>query len=373
MPSLSQHTAIRRINTLASHINPHTSNQFTLTVNPSSTSFINRSTIMAKSPVRVLVTGAAGQIGYSLLPMIASGLMLGKDQPIILHLLDIPPAEKALNGVVMELEDSAYSLLNKIVATTDAETAFKDVDIAILVGAFPRKQGMERKDLLQKNGQIFKTQGEAMEKHASRNVKVVVVGNPANTNCLIAKHYAPSIPARNFTALTRLDHNRARAQIAKHADTQVEDVHNITIWGNHSSTQFPDVNHAYIGSSNKSVRSVINDDKYLNEEFITTVQKRGAAVIQARGLSSATSAAKAITDHVHDWMLGTPGDEHVSMAVYSDGSYDVPKDIIYSFPVRCRNGDWEIVQGFEINDFSREKMTVTANELLDEKKQALES
>eukprot|EP01027_Heterolobosea_sp_BB2_P009416 GEZU01013883.1.p2 GENE.GEZU01013883.1~~GEZU01013883.1.p2 ORF type:complete len:333 (+),score=144.89 GEZU01013883.1:258-1256(+) len=324
---------------------------------------------MSKSPLRVVVTGAAGQIGYSLLPLIANGDMFGKDQPVILHLLEIQPALKALNGVVMELEDGAYPLLAGVVPTIDYEVAFKDVDFAILVGAFPRKQGMERKDLMGMNAKIFKGQGEAIEKYASRNVKVLVVGNPANTNCLIASHFAPSIPRENFSALTRLDHNRAVAQVAKRVGAPVSSVKNVIIWGNHSSTQYPDVNHATVNGI--PVRQAVNDDQYLNTEFITTVQKRGAAILDARGFSSAASAAKAITDHVRDWFLGTKEGEWVSMAVPSDGSYGIKQGVIYSYPVTIKDGKYTIVQGLKIDDFSRKMMDNTAQELFEEREMAL--
>jgi len=295
--------------------------------------------------------------------------MLGSDTPIILHLLEVPIAQEALKGVIMELEDGAYPLLRDIVATTDANVAFKDVDIAILVGAFPRKQGMERKELLEKNAGIFKEQGVAIDKYASRNVKVLVVGNPANTNCLICKHFAPSIPEENFSALTRLDHNRAKAQIAKRLNTAVANVKNVIIWGNHSSTQYPDVNHGQV--SGKTIREAVNDDSYLNQEFIKTVQVRGAAIIEARKLSSAMSAAQAIVDHVRDWVLGTPEGEWVSMAVPSDGSYGIEKGLIYSYPVTCKNGKYQIVQGLKIDDFSRQKMDITKQELVEERQAAL--
>lgn len=324
-----------------------------------------------KQVKRVVVTGAAGQIAYSLLPMIASGQMLGRDQPVILHLLEIEPALVALNGVVMELEDCAFPLLRDVVPTSDPAVAFRDVDIAILVGAFPRKEGMERKDLLEKNIGIFKVQGKAINDHAKRDVKVVVVGNPANTNCLIAKHYAPSIPAENFSALTRLDHNRAKAQVAKRAGVPVQDVHNVIIWGNHSSTQYPDVNHGHIGQQRQKIRDAIRDDTYLNTDFISTVQKRGGAIIAARKLSSAASAANAVVDHINNWVLGTPEGEIISMAVPSDGSYGIPEGVIYSYPVTCKNGKYTIVQGLSIDEFSREKMTLTDRELREERDMAM--
>jgi malate dehydrogenase len=330
-----------------------------------------------KEPIRVAVTGAAGQISYSLLPMICQGLMFGNDQPIILQLLEVAgfePAWKSLQGVNMELQDGAFPLLRDTILTTDPMVAFKDIDVAILVGAFPRKEGMERGDLLAKNAAIFKVQGEALDKVAKKSVKVLVVGNPANTNAMIAKHYAPSIPAENFSALTRLDHNRAKAQVALKLGIPVQDVHNVIIWGNHSSTQYPDVNHGYVVLNGKKVpiREAINDEAFLNGQFITTVQKRGAAIIEARKLSSALSASQAITDHIRNWWLGTPEGEFVSMAVPSDGSYGIKEGVIYSYPVTCKNGKYTIVQGLSINDFSRQKMDATANELFDERKIALE-
>lgn len=327
---------------------------------------------MVKSAVRVCVTGAAGQIAYSLLPLIANGTMLGSDQPVILHLLDIPQCATVLNGVVMELDDAAYPLLQEVVPTTDPNVAFKDVDIAILVGAFPRLQGMERKDLLAKNIGIFKEQGQAINNHAKKTVKVLVVGNPANTNCMIARHYAPDIPNESFSCLTRLDHNRAKAQVAKRAGVPVHDVHNVIIWGNHSSTQYPDVNHGFVvkGGSKVAIREATNDDAWLNGDFISTVQKRGAAVIEARKLSSALSAAKAISDHIRDWVVGTPEGEVVSMGVLSEGSYGIQPGVVYSYPVTCKDGKYTIVQGLQVDDFSAEKMKLTANELFEEKEAA---
>merc|ERR1712063_38866 len=327
-----------------------------------------------KSPVRVLVTGAAGQIGYSLVFMIARGEMFGRDQPVILHLLDIPPCEQALGGVVLELEDCAAPLLRGVVASTNVEVALKDVQYAVLVGAFPRREGMERKDLLEKNCSIFKQQGGVIKTVASKNIKVLVVGNPANTNALIAQATAEGIPKSNFTALTRLDHNRARNQIAKRAGVPVERVHNVVIWGNHSSTQYPDVSYGYIQDGDKKtpVREVVNDDSWLQGDFISTVQKRGAAVIGARKLSSAGSAAQAICDHMRDWVLGTAEGEYVSMAVPSDGSYGIPEGLIYSFPVTTKDGSYTIVPDLEVSDFSREKMDATAKELEEERSVAME-
>jgi malate dehydrogenase len=301
--------------------------------------------------------------------------MFGPDQDVILHLLEVPFVLEALNGVVLELEDGGYPLLRGIVATTEAEVAFKDVDVAILVGAFPRKEGMERSDLLNKNAGIFKVQGEAIDKVAKKSVKVLVVGNPANTNALLCQHYAPSIPKENFSALTRLDHNRAKAQIAKKLNIPVRDVHNVVIWGNHSSTQYPDADHGHVlvNGEKKSVRDAVKDDKYLESDFITTVQKRGAAIIAARKLSSAMSAANAIVDHVRDWVLGSPEGEIISMAVPSDGSYGIPEGVIYSFPVTCKGGKYTIVQGQHISEFARKKMQATYDELADEKQAAFDS
>jgi malate dehydrogenase len=327
-----------------------------------------------KPPVRVLITGAAGQIAYSLIFSVARGDMLGPDQPVILHLLDIPIAMEGLNGVVMEIEDCALPLVHGVVATTSVKEAFDNVKYALLVGAMPRKEGMERKDLLKANAAIFKEQGKALNDYAARDVKVVVVGNPANTNALLAMTSAPNLPKENFSALTRLDHNRARGQIAKRLKLTVDSVHNTIIWGNHSSTQYPDTTHAFVlhNGAKVPVREAVKDDTWLQTEFITTVQQRGAAVIKARKLSSAASAANAIVGHMHDWVLGTSTGEYVSMGVPSDGSYGVPEGIIYSFPVTCSGGKWKIVQGLDISDFSRKKMDETAAELVDEKQQALE-
>ncbi|CAL9099278.1 unnamed protein product [Musa acuminata var. zebrina] len=324
---------------------------------------------MAKDPVRVLVTGAAGQIGYALVPMIARGVMLGPDQPVILHMLDIPPAAEALNGVKMELVDAAFPLLKGVVATTDAVEACTGVNVAVMVGGFPRKEGMERKDVMSKNVSIYKSQASALEAHAAPNCKVLVVANPANTNALILKEFAPSIPAKNITCLTRLDHNRALGQISERLNIQVSDVKNVIIWGNHSSTQYPDVSHATIKtpSGQKPVRELVSDDDWLKGEFIKTVQQRGAAIIKARKLSSALSAASAACDHIRDWVLGTPEGTWVSMGVYSDGSYNIPAGLIYSFPVTCRAGEWTIVQGLSVDEFSRKKMDATAEELTEEK------
>jgi len=317
-----------------------------------------------KSPVRVTITGAAGQIGYQLAFRIASGQMLGSDQPVILQLLEIPPALPALHGVVMELDDCAFPTLAGIVATDDPELAFKDSDYALLVGARPRGPGMERKDLLEANAAIFSVQGKAINDHASRDIRVLVVGNPANTNALIASSNAPDIDARNFTAMTRLDHNRAMAQLAAKTGSHVNDICRMTIWGNHSATQYPDVNHASVGDSRAAD---LVDRDWLSNEFIPVVQQRGAAIIKARGASSAASAASAAIDHMRDWALGTPGDDWVSMAIPADGSYGIEQGIIYSFPVRCSGGNYEIVQDLEIDDFSRTRMDETEKELREER------
>jgi malate dehydrogenase len=317
----------------------------------------------------VAVTGAAGQIGYALLFRIASGQLLGTDTPVHLSLLEIPAAVKAAEGTAMELDDCAFPLLSGIEITDDATRAFDGVNIALLVGARPRSKGMERSDLLEANGGIFKPQGQALNEHAASDVRILVVGNPANTNCLIAKSNAPDIPAERFTAMTRLDHNRAVAQLAKKAGAAVKDVTNMTIWGNHSATQYPDISHAKVGG--KAARELVDDQDWLENDFIPTVQKRGAAIIEARGASSAASAANAAIDHVHDWVLGTAEGDWVSMAIPSDGSYGVAEGVISSFPVTCSNGSYEIVQGLEIDDFSRQRIDTTVNELQEER-QAVE-
>lgn len=317
-----------------------------------------------KSPVTVTVTGAAGQIGYALLFRIASGDMLGKDQPINLNLLEITPALGALNGVVMELNDCAFPLLNKITPTDDLNVAFKDCDYALLVGAMPRKEGMERKDLLQANGGIFGPQGKALNDHANRDVKVLVVGNPANTNALIAQTNAPDLDPSCFTAMTRLDHNRAMSQLAEKTGAATTDITGVTIWGNHSATQYPDLHQATV--KGEGAMSKIDMGWYA-DEFIPVVQQRGAAIIKARGASSAASAASAAIDHMRDWALGTDGDEWVSMAVPSDGSYGIEPGVIYGYPCRCKGGKYEIVQGLEINDFSRARMDATEKELREER------
>ena len=317
-----------------------------------------------KSPVRVTITGAAGQIGYQLAFRIASGQMLGSDQPVILQLLEIPPALPALEGVVMELDDCAFDTLAGIVSTDDANVAFKDADYALLVGAPPRGPGMERKDLLEANAQIFSLQGKAINEHASRDIRVLVVGNPANTNALIAASNAPDIDPGRFTAMTRLDHNRAIAQLASKTDAHVSDVRRMTIWGNHSATQYPDIYHATVKGS--PARDLV-DEAWLADRFIPQVQQRGAAIINARGASSAASAASAAIDHMHDWALGTPDDDWVSMGIPADGSYGIAEGVVYSYPVRCSGGSYEIVQGLDVNDFSRARMEATETELREER------
>ena len=319
-----------------------------------------------KTPVRVAVTGAAGQIGYSLLFRIASGEMLGKDQPVILQLLELPmdKAQAALKGVIMELEDCAFPLLAGVVGTADPMVAFKDADVALLVGAMPRGPGMERKDLLLKNAEIFTVQGKALDAVASRDVKVLVVGNPANTNAYIAMKSAPSLPAKNFTAMLRLDHNRALSQLSAKAGVAVGDIEKLIVWGNHSPTMYPDYRFATAGGA--SLKDKVADEAWNRETFIPKVGKRGAAIIEARGLSSAASAANAAIDHIRDWVLGSDG-KWVTMGVPSDGSYGIPKDVMYGFPVTCTNGQYEIVQGLAIDDFSREMMNKTLAELEEER------
>ena len=319
---------------------------------------------MPNPPVRVAITGAAGQIGYSLVFRVASGSLLGPDQPVILHLLEIPPAMGALHGVVMELDDCAFPLLDGVVPTDDPATAFGDVDYALLVGSRPRTKGMERKELLEANGGIFTVQGKAMSDNAAGDVRILVVGNPANDNCLIALNNAPAIPPGRFTAMTRLDHNRAKAQLAARCGVHVSEVKRMTIWGNHSATQYPDVFHATVGGKS-GFEAAGSDQAWLEKEFIPTVQQRGAAVIEARGASSAASAANAACDHVRTWVLGTDREDWVSMAIVSDGSYGVPEGIVSSFPVTCTGGEYSIVQGLEIDEFSRSRIDVTVAELLD--------
>ena len=317
-----------------------------------------------KKPVRVTITGAAGQIGYQLAFRIASGQMLGEDQPVILQLLEIPPALPALNGVVMELEDCAFSTMAGIIATDDPNVAFRDSEFALLVGARPRGPGMERNDLLEANAQIFSVQGKAINDHASPDIRVLVVGNPANTNALIASANAPDIDRSRFTAMTRLDHNRALAQLAAKTNSHVNDIRQLTIWGNHSATQYPDIHHATVAG--KAALDLVDQD-WLGGDFIPTVQQRGAAIIKARGASSAASAASAAIDHMHDWALGSAADDWVSMGIPADGSYGIAEGVVYSYPVRCKGGSYEIVQGLDVNDFSRARMEATEAELREER------
>jgi malate dehydrogenase len=322
---------------------------------------------MSKPPIRVAVTGAAGQIGYSLLFRIASGEMLGKDQPVILQMLEIPDekAQKALKGVMMELDDCAFPLLHGMVPASDPMVAFKDVAVALLVGARPRGPGMERKDLLEANGRIFGPQGKALDRVASRNVKVLVVGNPANTNCLIAMKNAPSLKPAQFTAMMRLDHNRAISQVSQKIKAEVSKIRKMTVWGNHSATQYPDVFQAE--AEGKKVWPMINDQAWLEQAFIPTVQKRGAAIIDARGLSSAASAANAAIDHVRDWLSGSREGDWITMGVPSDGSYGIPEGVIFGYPVTCRGGEYQIVKGIELSDFSRKRVDATLKELHEER------
>ncbi|XP_001605157.1 malate dehydrogenase, cytoplasmic isoform X2 [Nasonia vitripennis] len=324
------------------------------------------------APINVVVTGAAGQIAYSLLYQLAAGSVFGPDQPINLRLLDIEPMMGVLKGVVMELEDLALPLLKDVLPTADPEPAFKDAAAVFLVGSMPRREGMERKDLLAANVKIFKIQGEALDKFARKDVKVLVVGNPANTNALICSHYAPSIPKENFTAMTRLDQNRAQAAIAARLGVAIDKVKNVIIWGNHSSTQYPDAAQATVevNGTSKPVPEVVKDDKWLNEVFVETIQKRGAAVIAARKMSSAMSAAKAAGDHMRDWWFGTKPGQYVSMGVVSDGSYGIPKDIVFSLPVTIQNKQYKIVQGLNISSFARSKLDITAKELEEERAEA---
>ena len=317
------------------------------------------------NPIRVAVTGAAGQIGYSLLFRIASGAMLGPNTKVILQLLEVTPALGALQGVKMELDDCAFPLLDGVVLTDDANVAFGDADVALLVGAMPRKDGMERKDLLSANGGIFKPQGQALAKNAKKDVKVLVVGNPANTNALIALNNAKEIDPRQFTAMTRLDHNRAVSQLSARVGSPVSSIKKMTIWGNHSTTQYPDLSHCEVDG--KPAKVLVNDEKWIDETFIPTVAKRGAAVIKARGASSAASAANAAIDHVRSWALGTPAGDWVSMAVPSDGSYGVPEGLVSSFPCTCKDGRYEIVQGLDIDAYSRGKIDASVAELQEER------
>ncbi|MCE2713736.1 MAG: malate dehydrogenase [Acidibacter sp.] len=317
-----------------------------------------------KQPLNVAITGAAGQIGYALAFRVASGAMLGPDQPINLHLLEITPALPTLQGVVMELNDCAFPTLNKVIATDDARVAFKDCHAALLVGARPRGPGMERKDLLLANAQIFSAQGKALNDVAARDVRVLVVGNPANTNALIAMKNAPSLKPQSFTAMTRLDHNRALSQLAEKTGVHVNDIQKMIIWGNHSATQYPDINHCLV--KGQPARSLV-DANWIERDFIPTVQQRGAAIIKARGASSAASAGSAAIDHIRDWFRGSAAGDWVSMGIPSDGSYGIPEGVIYSYPVVCRNGQYEIVQGLAIDEFSRQRMDATHKELLEER------
>jgi malate dehydrogenase len=317
------------------------------------------------TPIRVTVTGAAGNIGYALLFRIANGDLFGPEQPVILQLLEIPPAMKALEGVAMELDDCAFPLLTDMVLTDDANVAFKDTNWALLVGARPRSKGMERKDLLGANAPIFVGQGKALNANAASDVRILVVGNPANTNCLIAMSNAPDIPRERFTAMTRLDHNRARSQLAHKAGVPITEVKKVSIWGNHSATQYPDAYHAEI--SGRPAPEVINDDTWIKETFIPTVQKRGAAIIEARGQSSAASAANAAINHVQTWFNGTPEGDWVSMAIPSTGAYGSPEGVIFSYPVTVKNGVYQVVEGLELSEFDKERLAITGNELLQER------
>ncbi|VDN07810.1 unnamed protein product [Thelazia callipaeda] len=326
--------------------------------------------------LRVLVTGAAGQIGYSVVLQIAKGDVFGPEMPIVLVLLDIPPMQQALEGVQFELQDCALPTLKEVIVTVKEEEAFKDIDYAFLIGAMPRKQGMERKDLLSANVKIFKSQGMALAKFAKPTTKVIVVGNPANTNAFIASKFAaPTIPGKNFTSMTRLDHNRALSQIAMKCKVGIEDVKNVIIWGNHSSTQFPDVAHAKVNKGGQVIGAVeaINDKEWIEGPFISVVQKRGATIIEKRKLSSAMSAAKAACDHIRDWHFGTKPDEWVSMGIPSDGSYGIPAGLVFSFPVTISGGEYKIVQGLELNDFAKEKIAITQKELEEERDEALQA
>ena len=320
---------------------------------------------MTDSPVRVAVTGAAGQIGYAILFRIASGQLLGPDTPVHLSLLEIPAALKAVEGTAMEIDDCAFPLVAGVDITDDPNKAFDGASVALLIGARPRTKGMERSDLLEANGGIFKPQGKALNDHAASDIKVLVVGNPANTNCLIAKSNAPDIPAERFTSMMRLDHNRAIAQLAAKAGATVSDITNMTVWGNHSPTQYPDIFNAKV--KGKNAAEAVNDQEWLENDFLPTVQKRGAAVIEARGASSAASAANAAVDHVHDWVMGTADGDWVSMGIPSEGSYGIAEGVIFGFPVTCSGGSYEIVQGLDLNDFSKARLDVTVNELEDER------
>jgi malate dehydrogenase len=318
-----------------------------------------------KAPVRITITGAAGQIGYAAIFRVANGDMLGPDQPIILQLLDLPQALPMLKGVMMELEDCAFPLLQQVIITDDQKVAFRDTEIAMLIGARPRSKGMERKDLIEANGAIFSTQGKLLNEYAARHVKVLVVGNPANTNALIAMKNAPDLDPHNFTAMMRLDHNRAIAQVAQKLFQPIRDIKKMVVWGNHSGTQYPDLDHAEIRG--RLVRDLLPDQAWVEGEFIPTVQKRGAAVIEARGLSSAASAANSAVTHIHDWMLRSHHNDWVTMSVPSDGSYDIPEGVIYGFPVTCKNGQYKIVQGLPISELGRKHMLESHQELLSER------
>lgn len=359
-------SAERRVQQVINQIAPEQSVQ---TLKPQAVAF-------TKKPVKVVVTGAAGQIAYSILFMIGQGRLLGADQPIELRLLDIAPMANAIKGVIMELQDCAFPLLTKIVGTTEYKTAFDDVEIALLIGARPRGPGMQRKDLLSANAAIFSGQGKALNEFANRNVKVCVVGNPANTNALIAMRNAPNLPKTAFTAMTRLDQNRAMSQLAERVKTPVENIKNTIIWGNHSATQVPDVNHGHIDhypsiGLSSPIRAAVSDDTWLDGEFRTTVQNRGAAIIKAREKSSAASAASACLDHVRDWVLGTPKGEFVNMAVYSDGkTYGVPEGLMFSFPCVCYNGQYHIVNGLKVDAATQKLIDATTKELLEERKDA---
>jgi len=372
-------TATTRLSTILNHLNLNPTELMSCPVNaePCKSNNTNEEIPSFKKPLKICVTGAAGQIAYALLFKIARGEMFGSQQPIFLTLLDLTVMKSALDGVIMELEDSGSTLLTGVIATDKEEIAFKDIDIALFLGAFPRKQGMERKDLLKANVKIFQKQGELLNQYASKNVKVLVVGNPANSNCYIAMKSASGIPSNNFTALTRLDHNRAKVQVAKHLSVPINNVRNVVIWGNHSNTQFPDISTGEIMDYPKPgyvtpVSTLIKDIQWITKEFIPTVQNRGAAVIAARKLSSAASAAQAIVDHMRDWWFGTPPGEYVSMAVPSDGSYGVPEGLIFSYPVICYpGGSYKIVQNVKISDFANNYLTKTIKELVEEKNDAI--
>jgi malate dehydrogenase len=320
---------------------------------------------VSDSPVKVTVTGAAGQIGYALLPRIASGQLLGPETAVELRLLEITPAMQALEGVVMELDDSAFPLLESVETSDDPNVAFDGANVALLVGARPRTKGMERADLLEANGGIFKPQGQAINDHAADDVKVLVVGNPANTNCLIAMSHAPDVPRERFTSMMRLDHNRAKAQLGKKVGAHARDVRRMTVWGNHSTTQYPDISHALVGD--RPATELVTERSWIEDEFIPTVAKRGAAIIEARGASSAKSAASAAIDHVHDWVLGTADDDWVSMGIPSDGSYGIEEGLICGFPCTCSGGEWQIVGDLEVDDFSRGRIDASVDELKSER------